>query len=251
MGVTVVSCSSDTTSSKPPAPENSVATASASGKMIIFVSSNLKPAITEIIERYKVISTEVNFDVKYGDSDALAEEILKGEQVDVFITDSVDSMGAAGPRISTPQVFASDDVVVAVGVGDPGDVDGISRLNDSSVNWARCKETAPCGEAAMTSLRAGGITSTPNDTYDNAQSIVKKLLAGDLDAGVIFRSYTVLHPELKTYEFQEGAVASMQLEVSTIVNSANQVGADEFVTYLLGAEGQVVMAGAGYTPYTR
>ena len=249
--VGLASCGSDATSTTPPAPDTSVASATATGTITIFVTSSLKSTIDEVVNRYLKVAGDIKIDVKSGSPEALAEQVLKGDPVDVFITDSVDSMAAAGSRISTPQVFASDDSVVAVGAGDPGKVDGISRLNDNDVNWARCKDTVPCGEAAVTSLRAAGITSDPSDTYSDVDDIVKKLLTGDLDAGVIFRSYAIAHPELKIYEFQEGAVSSTQLEVSTIVNSANQVGADEFVTYLLGADGQVVVAGSGFTPYTQ
>ena len=247
----IASCGSAATSTKPPAPDTTVATAIASGTITIFVADSLKQTIASVINHYLNVAGGINIDIKTGTPEALAEQVLKGDPVDVFITDSVNSMAAAGPRISTPQVFASNDVVVAVGKGDPGKVDGLSRLNDYDVNWARCKDTVPCGAAAMTALRAEGISSSPNDTYTDVDSIVKKLDAGDLDAGVILRSYAVAHPDLKIYEFQEGAVASMQLEVSTIVNSANQVGADEFVTYLLGADGQTVMSGAGFTPYTK
>lgn len=249
--IAVAGCGSSATSTKPPAPDNSVATATATGTLTIFVATNLTDAITEVVNRYKKVSTDLKIKVKSGNADDLAEDILRGEQVDVFITDSIESMGSAGTRISTPQVFASDDVVVAVAKGDPGEVDGISRLNDGEVNWVRCKDSIPCGAAAVTALRAGGITSTPNDTVGSVSSIVDELLSGDIDAGVILRSYAVAHPELKIFEFQEGAVSSMQLEVSTITNSANQVGADEFVTYLLGADGQVVVAGAGFTPFTQ
>ncbi len=209
----------------------------------VFAASSLAGAFAEIAAAFEA-ERGVDVELNLAGSSSLREQILAGAPADVFAPASeshrqavVDAGLAAGP-----ETFATTRLQIAVPAGNPGGVGGLADLADGDLLVGLCAPEVPCGELGRAALDAAGVVAAVDTEEPDARSLVTKVAAGELDAGLVYVT-----------DVQAAGAAVEGIDVPAAVNPSatypiaalDTAGAD-FVAFVLSEEGQAILAAHGF-----
>jgi molybdate transport system substrate-binding protein len=213
----------------------------------VFAASSLQVQYTALVKKFENAHPGVKIKISFGSSTTLAKQIASGAPVDIFVSADQASMSLAKSEITNPVDYVVNQVVLAVPSNSP--IRKISDLN-GKVNWIQCSHTAPCGVAADRALAAeGGIKSSPISYETNASSTVAKLLAGSVDAAIVFKTDVIANRSiLRAIEFSDPQAASSQYQIGIAKNATAKKNrwANTFFLYLKGSDIRKALLKAGF-----
>lgn len=210
----------------------------------VFAASSLTKAFTDLGKAFEAQHPGVKVTFAFGASSTLAEQIAAGAPADVFASASEKSMDGVSDQIPTSTIFATNRVVVAFPVAKP--LNAITDLNNESVKWIQCDHQVPCGAAADAALKAQGITGTPISLEPDVKSVVTKLTALEVDAAIIYATDVLAAgSEFKSLEFADVLKATTNYPIGVTTSAGDT--AQQFVDYVLSAEGQKFLIDAGFS----
>ncbi|HEY0869165.1 MAG TPA: molybdate ABC transporter substrate-binding protein, partial [Acidothermaceae bacterium] len=157
-----------------------------SGNVVVFAASSLQVTFTTLITNFEAANPGLKVTPSYGGSDTLAAQITQGAPVDVFAAASTTTMGTvttAGDAVGTPQVFAKNELEIAVAPNNPDHIATLADVTKSGVKLAVCAPTVPCGAAATKAFAAANLTPHPVTLEQNVTAVLTKLELGEVDAG--------------------------------------------------------------------
>lgn len=193
--------------------------AGGTGEITVFAAASLTEAFTEIETVFERADPEVDVQFNFAGSSTLAQQINRGAPVDVFASASPKQMQTVADA-ADPTVFARNTLQIVVPRGNPAGITGLPDLGKQELTIALCAEQVPCGDAALTALRAGGVTPASDTLEQDVKAVLTKVMLGEADAGLVYR---------------------------TDVLSADGVeGARAFVDHVLSAEGKAVLERYGF-----
>jgi len=240
IAVTLTACSSS----------KKAAAAAPSGTIVVFAASSLKATFTTLAANFETANSRVKVVTSFGGSDTLAAQITQGAPVDVFAAASTTTMGTVtktGDAIGTPQVFAKNELEIAVAPGNPLHIAGLTDLTESSVKFAVCAPTVPCGAAETKAFAAARLTPHPVTFEQDVASVLTKLELGEVDAGMVYQTdVKSAGSKVTGVNFPEAASAINTYPIVVVKDAKNPVAADAFVAYVLSATGQAVLHAAGF-----
>nr|WP_232225416.1 molybdate ABC transporter substrate-binding protein [Leucobacter salsicius] len=218
----------------------------------VSAAASLQRSFDEIASAFETAHPEVDVaPIGYDGSSTLATQIIEGAPVDVFASADernmqlvVDEGLAAGA-----EVFATNTLVIAVPAGNPAKVTGLADL--ASAVTVLCAPEVPCGAASAQLLANAGIAVTPASLEQNVTAVLQKVAAGEADAGLVYRTDVVGDDAVESIT-PEGADAVVNrypivaLESTARTGPEQAAAAQAFVDFVLGAEGQAVLAAHGF-----
>jgi molybdate transport system substrate-binding protein len=206
------------------------------GADIVTVSaaSSLAEAFGEIERAFEAANPGVDVVLNLGGSSSLAAQIEAGAAVDVFAT--ADGAHLAG--IASGRPFAGNDIVVATPPDNPGGMVGLEDFADPDLYLGLCAVGVPCGDLARRALRSAGVIADIDTEEPDVRSLVTKLLAGELDGGVVYRT---------DLEGLFGIEIPLEHRASATYEIASLTGAgDEFVDFVLSDAGRSILLDHGF-----
>lgn len=227
----------------------------APAELRVSAATSLKAPFEAIAPAFeKATGAKVRFD--FSASGVLQKRIEGGAPSDVFASASpkqVDALIADG--IVSPDAtatFAGNDLVIFVAEGDPAGIDGPGDLAKAKRLTTGDPSAAPHGAEVKEWLTRLGIWDELRPRFvfaENAAQTLEYVVRGEVDAGIGFAS------EAKRGDKVEVVYTVPQDEIDPIryviapVKSTRQPGlAREFIDFVLSAEGQRALAGAGFLP---
>jgi molybdate transport system substrate-binding protein len=75
---------------------------------------------------------------------------------------------------------------IATPAGNPANISSISDLAKPSIKVAVCAAQVPCGVDAVTLFANASITVTPVTREPDVKSVLAKVIADEVDAGVVY-----------------------------------------------------------------
>ena len=156
-------------------------------EIVVSAASSLSVAFTEIETSFETANPGVAVVLNFGGSSALREQILAGADVDVFASADRRNMDAVGDLAVLPAaVFVANEITIGVPTGNPGGVFGLSDFARPELLIGICAEGVPCGSLARQVLADAGVSLAADTNELNVRSLVTKLEAGELDAGLVY-----------------------------------------------------------------
>jgi molybdate transport system substrate-binding protein len=206
------------------------------------------PAIaTSFAQRYPHITVTFNF----AGSNALVEQLRAGAPVDVIATASEETMRVAvrGGWAAQPTVFAQNTMVIATPPGNPAGVSSIRDLELSRVLTAVCAPAVPCGQAADRLFARNNVTVTPVTEELDVRGVLGKVMADQVDAGIVYATDARAAGSMVTAIVIEAADNVItDYPIATVTYSANQSSAQAFVDFVLTASAaRTTLRVAGFT----
>jgi len=216
--------------------------------VLVMAASSLTDAFSEIEIAFEAANPGLDVELNLAGSASLREQILQGAPADVFASANSATMqvvvdaGAA----HNPVLFAGNTLQIAVPVGNPGGVTGIADLANPDLLIGLCGEQVPCGQFARQALDQAGVVASIDTNEGDVRSLVTKLEAGELDAGIVYTSDVVSSTEIEGIALPAGIDVVITYPIADLT-SANAEAADVFVQFVVSAEGQAILAAAGFT----
>jgi molybdate transport system substrate-binding protein len=213
----------------------------------VFAASSLQAQYNVLIKKFVAAHPGVKVNISYGSSATLASQINSGAPFDIFVSADETSMTSAGSEIASPSDYVLNQVVLAV--PSTSTIKKISNLN-GKVKWIQCARTVPCGIAADRAISSqGGIKTSPVSFEPSASSTVAKLLAGAVDAAIVYKTDVIANSsKIRAITFADTKAASTQYKIGiakTAITSDNR-WAKRIFQYLQSTEIRLALAKAGF-----
>jgi molybdate transport system substrate-binding protein len=214
----------------------------------VFAAASLTDVFTHIGQDFQARSgSRVTFN--FGASSTLATQINQGAPADVFAAASPATMrtvtdtGGAG----TPVNFASNTLQIAVPEGNPARITGLADFADESKLIAICAPQVPCGVAAEQAFASAEITPEADTLEQDVKATLAKVAANEVDAALVYTTDVIGSPdEVDGIDFPESSRAGSQYPIATLAGSKAPEVSQDFVDYVLSADGQAVLTKAGF-----
>ncbi len=163
--------------------------------LTVLAAASLTDAMADLGDAFASATAEVHpglsLQFSFGPSSALATQLLAGAPADVFASADEASMAravAGGAVTATPEIFARNELTLAVPAGNPGGVSGLEDLARDDLLVGLCAEQVPCGRLARELLARTGVIPALATNETDVRSLLTKIEANELDAGLVYRS---------------------------------------------------------------
>jgi len=214
----------------------------------VSAASSLTGAFTEIGKAFESTHPDASIAFNFGGSSALAEQIAQGADVDVFASadtaimqEVVDAQLAADPVN-----FATNIMQIATPAGNPANVSSISDLAKSSIKVAICAAQVPCGVDAVALFANASITITPVTREPDVKSVLAKVIADEVDAGVVYVTDVLVSGDKVTgVKIPTDVNVTSTYPIAALAESTNPFAA-QFAAFVAGPEGQAILAKYGF-----
>ena len=215
----------------------------------VFAASSLTDAFTEIADAFEQANPDIEVQTQFAGSSQLAAQIASGAPADVFASANEAVMATllpggelAGTGFSQPATFARNELVIAAPADNPQGISSIADLADNDLLLAICDKGVPCGTLTHEAAASVGIDLRPDTEEANVRAVLAKLLLGEVDAGLVYKSDVVattliampiFPPPINNYPI---AVVSENPDASA------------FAEFVLSPEAQQILTHYGFTP---
>jgi molybdate transport system substrate-binding protein len=218
------------------------------GELLVSAASSLADAFAEIETAFETAHPAVDVVLNFGGSSVLREQILEGAPADVFASADIANMDlvVAGGGAETSQVFATNELQIAVPIDNPGGVTGLAEFADEELLIGLCAPGVPCGDFANEALGRAGVTAAV-DTYEpNVRALLTKIESGDLDAGVVYVTDVASSEAVTGVAIPANVNVTAAYPIAAASGGANPDGAAAFVAFVLSADGQEILDRYGF-----
>jgi molybdate transport system substrate-binding protein len=135
---------------------------------------------------------------------------------------------------------------IATPAGNPANISSISDLAKSSIKVAVCAAQVPCGVDAVALFANASITVTPVTREPDVKSVLAKVIADEVDAGVVYVTDVLVSGDKVTgVEIPTDVNVTSTYPIAALAESTNPFAA-QFAAFVAGPEGQAILAKYGF-----
>jgi molybdate transport system substrate-binding protein len=225
-------------------------TSTAPQMLTVFAAASLKSTFTKIGDQFKASHPGLTVTFSFAGSSDLVTQIQSGAPADVFAsadTKNMDKATADDLVDGTPINFASNTLEITVPPDNPANISSLQDLTKAGVKLVVCAPEVPCGSATQKVETASGVTLKPVSEEASVTDVLNKVTSGEADAGLVYvTDVKGAGDKVKGVTFPEAKEAVNTYRIATLAGSKNKDLAKQFVDVVTGAEGQQVLADAGF-----
>jgi molybdate transport system substrate-binding protein len=228
----------------------------------VYAAASLTDAFTEIGLTFEAGHPEISIAFNFGGSQNLRTQIEQGAPADVFAPANKKEMNALveGSFIApdVPIVFLTNQLVVILPEENPADIASVEDLGKPGLKIVLAAEEVPAGRYAREALEKlnmlfgaeykDRVLVNVVSNEDNIRQAVTKIQLGEADAGIVYVSDAVAVPGLIQLAIPGDANVIAEYPIAPLAESENSELAEEFIAYILSADGQAILEKWGFTP---
>ena len=170
----------------------------------VFAASSLTDSYSQIGKQFEKAHRGVKVNFSFQASSTLANQIKAGAPADIFVSAEPFPGGAD---------YLVNRVVLAVPKSSV--IKKFSDLN-GKVMWIQCAHEVPCGSVADAALKSESVITKPVSLEPKVSSAVAKLVAGEVDAAIIYRTDVLANKKLRAIEFSNQEAAKTTYQISQL-----------------------------------
>ena len=216
----------------------------------IFAAASLQGSFDDLAKAFTDAHPEYRVaPIVYDGSQALAQQIIEGADVDViaFANESslvpVTDAGLAGKG----QIFATNTLQIAVAPGNPQNITTLADLAKPGVTTVLCAPEVPCGSASQKLLSQAGVEVKPVSEETNVTSVVQRVANGEADAGLVYATDVAASDGKLTGITPPNADDAINRYPIVVPNDAPSHDAGQaFVDFVLSDDGQKILKQYGF-----
>lgn len=229
-------------------------TAAAQDKITIAAAADLTSALKEIAAGFEK-DTRVKVTVSYGSTGMFDAQIRSGAPFDVFMAadaDTIEALKKDGLVLAdTVKIYAFGKIVLVVNKNSGSAIKDLRGLLDPSVKRVAIANPAhaPYGRAAREALMAAGLWDGLKGKLvygENIRQALQFVQTGNAQAGIVARSISDT-PEVSAIEIDASLYKPLTQSAAVLGSSKAQGRAKEFIKYLTGPQGSVILKKYGFT----
>jgi len=260
----VLGCTAPSTPSQPPS-----AAKTATTTLTVFAAASLTNAFKELGKTFASThpGTEVVFN--FAGSNQLATQIGEGAPADIFASANATQMNlviATGRILSgTQQTFVRNRLVVVTPADNPAGLTGLQDLATPGVKIVFAAKEVPVGQYALDFLakaEADGslgigfqaaVIANVVSYEENVRTVLAKVALGEGDAGIVYTSDVAANGTERVghIEIPDSLNTIASYPIVVMHDSPQLELAQQFVRFVLGADGQQILETYGFMPHDR
>jgi molybdate transport system substrate-binding protein len=225
-----------------------------SGSLTVLAAASLTQAFTKLGDQVHRANPGVDVKFSFAGSPTLVTQIQQGAPADIFASADQANMQkvvAGGFALVAPSVFAHNKLEIAVQAGNPKHITSVSDLANPALKVDVCAPGVPCGTYATTVFGKAGVKVTPVSQEQDVKSVLTKVGLGEADAGIVY--LTDVRSGGSTVAgvpIPDAQNITAEYPIVELKATQSDAAAKLFVQYVLGAQGQKVLADFGFLPKT-
>ncbi len=225
-------------------------TATGDGELTVFAAASLTDACAALSAAFEAAHPGVAITLNFAASSALREQIIAGAPADVFAsasTSDMEQLAEAGALAGEAQVFTRNRLTIAVPAGNPAGITGLADFADPNLLIGLCAEEVPCGRYARRALESAGVTPFPDSNEPDVRSLLTKIAAGELDAGIVYVTDVASAGDaVQAVAIPDANAVEATYPVAVLADAPHPQRAAEFTAFVLSAAGREILAGFGF-----
>jgi molybdate transport system substrate-binding protein len=240
-----------------PAPSTTAAV-----ELTIYGPASLQGALEDIGPAYALEASGVTLTMSTGASSALRTQIEQGAPADVFLSADTQHPAAlvdGGLTAGGSRAFAGNELAIikpvdALRVAEPVDLadPGVKIVaTGEAVPIARYANQVVANLAALDGYPAGfpeAYAANIVSREDDVKAVVAKIELGEGDAAIVYRTDALAGDAIALIRIPDAANVRATYAGVIIKSSGHAVQAGAFLEWLVGPEGQAILASHGFTP---
>ena len=218
--------------------------------LTVFAAASLKAPFTTLARSFEASHPGTKVTLSFAGSSDLATQLGQGAPADVFASADPANMAkvtGAGLAEGSPRNFATNTLTIAVPPANPAGITSFADLARPGTRVVVCAPQVPCGAAAVTVEGKTGVRLAPVSEESSVTDVLGKVASGEADAGLVYvTDVKGAAGKVKGVPFPESAAAVNTYPITALRGSRNKDLADAFLEEVTGAEGEKVLADAGF-----
>jgi molybdate transport system substrate-binding protein len=214
----------------------------------VLAAASLTESFEALETEFEARHTGVDVQLQFGSSTDLAGTVADGAPGDVLATADETSMQLAvdaGATAEEPAAFAENELVVVTAPGNPEGVRSLADLD--GLDWVRCADDVPCGRVAVTLLDGAGVSAEPVSLEVDVKATLEKVVSGEVDAGLVYRSDAVAAAGDTALVPLDGAEEVPAVyHVAPLAQSRDAALADAWVDLVESEAGREALSASGF-----
>jgi len=218
--------------------------------LTVFAAASLKAPFTTLARSFEASHPGTKVTLSFAGSSDLATQLGQGAPADVFASADPANMAkvtGAGLAEGSPRNFASNTLTIAVPPANPAGITSFADLARPGTRVVVCAPQVPCGAAAVAVEGKTGVRLAPVSEESSVTDVLGKVASGEADAGLVYvTDVKGAAGKVKGVPFRESAAAVNTYPITALRGGRNKDLAGVFLDEVTGAEGQKVLADAGF-----
>jgi molybdate transport system substrate-binding protein len=229
-----------------------------SGEIVVSAAVSLKEAFGDIARRFEAVQG-VKVVFNFAGSGELAKQIEFGAPADVFASAGEREMDqlAGNGLIDSPSRadFAGNTLVLVVPASPDQPTIPFSDLAQGKFKRIAIgnPQTVPAGHYAQQALENNHLWAAVKGRLilaENVRQVLEYVARGEVDAGLVYSTdVDVAHGRVKVVsQAPQGTYGPVRYPIAIIKNTPHREAAEKFLEFVLGHDGQSVLAKHGFAP---
>ncbi len=228
--------------------------------LTVLAAASLTESFTEIGAAFEAQNPGVTVVFSFAGSQALAEQINQGADVDVFASASKKYMTAVvdGGRVTADdaKTFAQNRLVVIFPKDNPAGLAELKDLAKAGIKLVLAAQAVPVGQYSLDFLDKASADPAFGATFkddvlknvvsyeDNVKAVLTKVSLGEADAGIVYVTDITIdaNDKVTRIDIPDALNTIATYPIAPISNSKNAEVAKAFVDFVLSTEGQQILA---------
>jgi molybdate transport system substrate-binding protein len=225
----------------------------ATKKITVSAAASLQPVLDKLISEFEKKHKDLRVTVNYGGSGALAQQILQGAPVDLFLSASTNNVNQLKEKnlVSKDALFLENELVVAVPKEKSSSISDMKDLKGDRVKKIAIgtPNTVPAGQYAKQTLEFlklwNDLKSKMVYTKDVRQAL-NYVETGSVDAAFVYKTDVLSSQKVKiAFVMNKKWHDPIDYEMAVIKNHQEKE-AEEFASFLQNKHSQEVFKKYGY-----
>jgi molybdate transport system substrate-binding protein len=234
--------------------------------LTVFAAASLTEAFTDLGVAFKDRHPGTELIFNFAGSQQLAQQLAQGAPADVFASANQAQIDAAieAGRINNgdSRVFARNKLVVIYPKENPAGLTGLIDLEKPGTKLVLAAKEVPAGNYALQFLEKASQSAGYNADFkekvisnvvsyeENVRSVYSKVALGEADAGIVYATDVPKgNPDgVGVLEIPPDLNVIADYPIATINDSSNSRMTEDFISFVLSAEGQEILTKYGFIP---
>lgn len=238
-------------------PACSAASGGAGGEertLTVLAAASLTETFNDLARSFEAGHPGVDVRLAFDSSATLAQQVVQGAPADVLATADRRTMATAvdaGQIAGDPVVFATNQMVLVTPADNPADITAFDDLDDPSVIYVACVESAPCGAVAADLLARNHVSADPRSLEIDVKAVLTRVELDEADAGLVYASDAVAAGDrVRTVGIPGSAEHPNPYVIGVTTGSTQGRLARRFVDLVRSPEGRRTLREAGFGAVT-
>ncbi len=234
------------------------------GNLVVYAAASLTEPFNRIKAELEKANPGLKITYSFGGSNTLRAQLEQGAKADVFASANqteIDNAFKSNLVADKGQVFAQNRLVVILPKDNPGKVTKLQDLANPGLKLVAAEKGVPVGGYTLDALNkmskdaafmpdfAARVRANFVSQESNVKQVVSKVQLGEADAGVCYLTdiSAPVQNDIITLAIPDQFNSLASYPISALKGASNTAGAQAFIGYVTGAQGQATLKTYGFT----